>query len=222
MYLGMSKTTSEKRKKQMYNRIRKMDFSMKISWLGLGIYGLLMVIAMLTYPNYNQFDQTLSKLANRWPSSLYFSLGMIIGALTLTWILIIIKDDITTLFPSKRKQFQIIGFLSALMIIFMIGIVFFPSSGVTSDIHDVIAITLFIMMAVVTSWVSLIARSLLPGWNKYISYLGYACSVSVVVLGILLALWEFGPLVQKITVLEFNIWVILVVYEFKKYVARSQ
>ena len=206
----------------MFDRIRDIDISMKISWLGLGIYGLLMIIAMIIYPNYNQIDQTLSKLGTIWPSSLFFSLGMIIGALTIAWLMLLLKEDIQTLFPAKRKQFQIIEVLFTLMVIFMIGIVFFPSSGVTSDIHDVIAITLFIMMAVVTSWVSVIARSSLPGWNKYISYLGYACSVSVVVLGILLALWEFGPLVQKITVLEFNIWVILVVYEFKKYVARSQ
>jgi hypothetical protein len=206
----------------MLDRIREIDISMKISWLGLGIYGLLMITAMIVYPNYNQFEQTLSKLGTLWPSSLFFSLGMIIAALTIAWLVLLMKDDIQTLFPAKKKQFQIIGILFTLMIIFMIGIVFFPSSGATSDIHDVIAITLFILMAIVTSWVSVIAGSSLLGWNKYISYLGYACSVSVVILGFLLVFWEFGPLVQKITVAEFNIWIVLVVYEFKQYVARGQ
>ncbi len=206
----------------MYDRIRNTDFSMKISWLGFSIYGLLMTIAMIIYPNYNQIDQTLSKLGTLWPSSLFFSLGMIIAALTIAWLLLLMRDDIYTLFPNKKTQFQVIGFLFTLMIIFMIGIVFFPSSGVTSDIHDVIAITLFIMMGVVTSWVSVIAGSSLSWWNKYISYLGYACSISVVILGILLVFWEFGPLVQKITVAEFNIWIILVVYEFKQHLARAQ
>jgi len=195
---------------------------MKISWLGMGIYTLLMIVAMINYPNYNQFDQTLSKLGARWPSSLYFSLGIIIGALTITWLLIVIKDDAITLFPSKKRQFQIIGSIFTFMVICMIGIVIFPSAGITSDIHDVIAVTLFIMMAIVTSWVSLIARSSLPEWNKYISFLGYACSTSVIILGLLMIFWEFGPLVQKITVIEFNIWVLLVVYEFKQYIARGQ
>lgn len=206
----------------MYNRIRSMDVSMKISWIGFGIYGSFMIMAMLTYPNYNQIDQTLSKLGTRWPSSLFFSLGMIIGASTICWILILIRDDIHTLFPDKRRNFQVIGLLFAFMVIFMIGIVIYPSSGETSNFHDIIAITLFIIMAIVTSWVSLIAEYSLPGWKKYISYLGYACSISVIILGVLLALWEFGPLVQKITVLEFNIWVILVLYEFKKYAAKNQ
>ncbi len=206
----------------MYIKIRKMDYSMKISWVWMGIYALFMIIAMFNYPNYNKFDQTLSKLGARWPSSLYFSLGMIIGVLTISWLLILIKDDVITLFPSKRRQFQIIGVIYSFMIVCMIGVVIFPSAGVTSDIHDLIAVTLFILMAVATSWVSSIARSTLPEWNKYISFLGYACSISVVVLGLLLIFWEFGPLVQKITVIEFNIWVLLVVYEFKRYATRGQ
>jgi len=200
----------------MYNKIRKMDYSMQISWVGMGIYTLFMIIAMFNYPNYNQFDQTLSKLGALWPSSLYFSLGIITGAFTISWLLILIKDDIITLFPSKRKQFQIIGAMFTFIVICMIGIVIFPSAGVTSDIHDIIAVTLFIVMAVATSWVSLIARSSLPEWNKYISFLGYAISISVVILGLLLIFWEYGPLIQKITVLEFNIWVILVIYEFNQ------
>ncbi len=206
----------------MYNTIRKMNYSMKIGLVGMGIYAFFLIIAMFNYPNYNQFDQTLSKLGARWPSSLYFSLGMIIGTLTLGWLFISIKDDIIQLFPRKRKQLKIIGAIFTFMIICMFGIVIFPSTGVTSDIHDVIAVTLFIMMAVVTSWVSLIAGSSLPEWKKYISFLGYACSISVVILGLLLIFWEYGPLVQKFTVLEFNIWVILVVYEFKHSMARDK
>ena len=195
-----------------------METSMKISWVGMGIYALFMIIAMFNYPNYNQFDQTLSKLGARWPSSLYFSLGIIIGAFIIIWLLILIKDDVFTLFPRKRRKFRIIGIIIAFMVICMIGVVIFPSVGVTSDIHDVIAVTLFILMAIVTSWVSSIARSSIQEWNKYISFLGYACSISVIILGLLLIFWEFGPLVQKITVVEFNIWSLLVVYEFKRHV----
>ena len=195
-----------------------MDNSIKIGWVGMGIYALLMIIAMFNYPNYNQFDQTLSKLGARWPSSLYFSLGIIIGAFIIIWLLILIKDDVFTLFPRKRRKFRIIGIIIAFMVICMIGVVIFPSVGVTSDIHDVIAVTLFILMAIVTSWVSSIARSSIQEWNKYISFLGYACSISVIILGLLLIFWEFGPLVQKITVVEFNIWSLLVVYEFKRHV----
>lgn len=195
-----------------------MDNSIKIGWVGMGIYALLMIIAMFNYPNYNQFDQTLSKLGARWPSSLYFSLGIIIGAFIIIWLLILIKDDVFTLFPRKRRKFRIIGIIIAFMVICMIGVVIFPSVGVTSDIHDVIAVTLFILMAIVTSWVSSIARSSIQEWNKYISFLGYACSISVTILGLLLIFWEFGPLVQKITVVEFNIWSLLVVYEFKRHV----
>jgi len=202
----------------MKNKIQNMDNSIKIGWVGMGIYALLMIIAMFNYPNYNQFDQTLSKLGARWPSSLYFSLGIIIGAFIIIWLLILIKDDVFTLFPRKRRKFRIIGIIIAFMVICMIGVVIFPSVGVTSDIHDVIAVTLFILMAIVTSWVSSIARSSIQEWNKYISFLGYACSISVTILGLLLIFWEFGPLVQKITVVEFNIWSLLVVYEFKRHV----
>jgi hypothetical protein len=206
----------------MYRKIESMNSSLKIGLVGMGVYALLMIIAMFNYPNYDQFNQTLSKLGARWPSSLYFSLGLIVGAITTVWILILLKDDVIALFPNKKWQFRAIGILFAVLIIFMLGIVIFPSIGVTSDIHDVIAVSLFIIMAIITTWVSIIAGSSLPKWNRVISNLGYSCSISVILMGLLLIYWEFGALMQRITILEFNIWIILIAHEFKRYAANNQ
>ena len=46
--------TAKKRIERMYTKIREINGSMKIGWLGMGIYTLFMIIAMFNYPNYNQ------------------------------------------------------------------------------------------------------------------------------------------------------------------------
>ena len=195
----------------------KLSSTMKVVIAGIGSTGFFLFVAMALYPNYNQFDQTISKLGNIWPSSFFFSLALLIEAITLSYLLSKLKDDILILFKEQRRNFAIIYILYNVMILCLIGVVVFPSKGATSDIHDVIAVTLFIIMAITTSWISSIAENTLENWKKPISYLGYVCSLSVIILGFLLTFGEFGPLIQKITVLLFNVWIILTVYEFEKY-----
>ena len=195
----------------------KLSSTMKVVIAGIGSTGFFLFVAMALYPNYNQFDQTISKLGNIWPSSFFFSLALLIEAITLSYLLSKLKDDILILFKEQRRNFAIIYILYNVMILCLIGVVVFHSKGATSDIHDVIAVTLFIIMAITTSWISSIAENTLENWKKPISYLGYVCSLSVIILGFLLTFGEFGPLIQKITVLLFNVWIILTVYEFEKY-----
>lgn len=194
---------------------KKMTRSIKIALVGFIINASCLLLAMIFYPNYNQFDLTISKLGTKWPSSLFFNIGMLIGAVTLLFLLFKIQGDIQDLFEEQIKEFQVIFFLYIVMILCIVGVVIFPSKGVTSVIHFLIALVLFILMAIATAWVSSLTKTVLSDWNAWISYLGYSCSTSVVILAFLLAFWEFGPFVQKITVLLFVIWVILTVYDIE-------
>ena len=151
----------------------KLSSTMKVVIAGIGSTGFFLFVAMALYPNYNQFDQTISKLGNIWPSSFFFSLALLIEAITLSYLLSKLKDDILILFKEQRRNFAIIYILYNVMILCLIGVVVFPSKGATSDIHDVIAVTLFIIMAITTSWISSIAENTLENWKKPISYLGY-------------------------------------------------
>ena len=199
-----------------------MSRSLKIALVGFIINASCILVSMTYYPNYNQFDLTLSRLGNKWPSSLYFNIGMIIGAVTLLFLLFKIRNDIQVLFEKHAKEFQIIFFLYIVMILCIVGVVIFPSKGATSVIHFLIALVLFISMAIATAWVSSLTKTVLFDWNPWISYLGYSCSISVVILAFLLAFWEFGPFVQKITVLLFFIWVILTVYDLENIQKQAQ
>jgi ABC-type Fe3+ transport system permease subunit len=101
------------------------------------------------------------------------------------------------------------------MITGIVGIVIFPSKGNTSDIHDLIAVIVFLLMGIITGWMSSRSKAAIPDWNNSISYLGYSCSVSVVILAFLLLFWEYGPFIQKVTVILFNLWIVLIVYELE-------
>ncbi|MHA1976683.1 MAG: DUF998 domain-containing protein [Candidatus Hodarchaeales archaeon] len=195
----------------------KMSSMLKLVITGFGLTVVLLLIAMALYPGYNQFEQTISKLGNLWPSSFFFSLALLIEAVTFSYILSKLKTDILNLFKEQIRKFVIIYILDNIMILCLIGVVVFPSKGATSEIHDVIAVTLFLIMAITSTWVSSIADSTLKNWKKPISYLGYVCSLLVFLLGFLLLFGEFGPIIQKITVILFNIWVVLLVYEFQEY-----
>ena len=195
----------------------KISNTLKLVLAGLGLTLLFLLVAMALYPNYSQFEQTISKLGNIWPSSFFFSLAILIEAVTLSYLLSKIKDDIIRLFKEQIREFAIIYLLYNVMIFCMIGVVIFPSKAATSDIHDVIAVMLFILMAIATFWVSSITKSTLKNWNRGISHLGYVCALSVIILGLLLTFGEFGPVVQKITVVLFNIWIMLTVYELQKH-----
>ena len=188
--------------------------SLKIALVGFIINASCLLIAMMFYLNYNQFDLTISKLGTKWPSSLFFNIGMLIGAVTLLFLLFKIQGDIQDLFEEQIKEFQVIFFLYMVMILCIVGVVIFPSKGVTSVIHFLIALVLFISMAITTAWVSSLTK-VLPDWNAWISYLGYSCSFSVLILAFLLAFWELGPFVQKITLFLFFLWVILTVYDLE-------
>jgi hypothetical protein len=172
---------------------------------------------MLLYPNYNQFDLTLSKLGTKYPSLLFFNAAMVINALTSCYVLIILRKDIEFMFNGQKREVKTIIIMYSIMIVCMIGIIIFPSSGVTSDIHTIIAVILFFSMAIATSWFSSIAKAVIPKWNENISNLGYVCAISVIFLALFLAFWEFGPFIQKITVTLFTIWVVLTVYELQKH-----
>ncbi len=195
----------------------KVSNTLKIVITGLGSTAILLIIAMALYPNYNQLELTISKLGNIWPSSFFFSLALLIEASTLTYILSKVKRGALILFKEHKQDMLINYILYNIMILCIIGVVIFPSQGATSDIHDAIAITLFILMAITTTWISSIANAELEAWNKNVSYLGYICSISVVILGYLLAFGVLGPLIQKLTVVLFSVWVILMVYALQKY-----
>ncbi len=198
---------------------KKLEISniLKVVILGDGLTGIFLLVAMALYPNYNQFDQTISKLGTQSPSSFFFSLALLIQVVTFSYLLSKLKNDNLNLFKEYKREFAIIYIMYNLMIFCLIGVVIFPSKGTTADIHDIVAIILFLLMAIATSWVSTITKSGLENWNKSISYLGYLCSFSVVILGFLLAFGEFGPVIQKITVVLFNGWVIMTVYELQKH-----
>jgi hypothetical protein len=195
----------------------KLSKTLKLVSAGLSSSGLLLLIAMAVYPNYNQIEQTISKLGNLWPSSFFFSVALLIEVVTLIYLLFKLKTGLPNLLTDHKQKLKLIFLLFILMNLCMIGVVIFPSKGATSDIHDAIAISLFISMAIGTSWTSSITSSGLKNWNKYVSYLGYICSISVLILGYLLAFGEFGPIFQKITVVLFTCWVIMMVYELQKY-----
>ncbi len=184
---------------------------------GLGTTGVLLIIAMALYPNYNQLEQTISKLGNIWPSSLFFSLALLVEVVTLSYLLSKLKRNMPILLNEYKTHLTLIYLLYSAMNLCIIGVVIFPSKGVTSDIHDIIAVTLFLLMAIATSWVSSILKSGLNDWNRNVTYLGYACTILVIILGYLMAFGEFGPVIQKITVFLFSCWVFLMVYEFQKY-----
>ncbi|MHA1994587.1 MAG: DUF998 domain-containing protein [Candidatus Hodarchaeales archaeon] len=198
---------------------KKIEISniLKVVILGDGLTGIFLLVAMALYPNYNQFDQTISKLGTQSPSSFFFSLALLIQVVTFSYLLSKLKNDNLNLFKEYKREFATIYIMYNLMIFCLIGVVIFPSKGTTSDIHDIVAIILFLLMAIATFWVSTITKSELENWNKSISYLGYLCSISVVILGFLLTFGEFGPVIQKITVVLFNGWVIMTVYELQKH-----
>jgi hypothetical protein len=180
------------------------------------IYYIFIAIAMLNFPNYDPLTMTISMLGTKSSSSFFFTIGILVVVGTMFYLLVILSPIIQDLFHNQIRKFKWIFVIYSSMLICFIGVVIFPSSGNTSTIHYIIAVALFILMAVGTSWTSKLAHQVLPNWNKRISELGYICSASVVSLFFLLLVWEYGPFMQKITIILFNIWVIVTTYEFQK------
>ncbi|MHA1974262.1 MAG: DUF998 domain-containing protein [Candidatus Hodarchaeales archaeon] len=164
------------------------------------------LLAMLIYPGYNQFEQTISKLVTKWPAALFFNIALVFGILSSIIVVYIFNKELQTINTVKNNQRLLILIVFALIPVFMLGVLVFPSMGDTSDVHDFFAVLLFIFMGIGTSILSRILSTHIEAWKKSITYLGYSIPVLVVILGYLLSFAEYGPIVQKITVLLFDTW----------------
>ncbi|MHA2055845.1 MAG: DUF998 domain-containing protein, partial [Candidatus Hodarchaeales archaeon] len=160
--------------------------SLKLAIIGMTIYYIFIAIAMLNFPNYDPLTMTISMLGTKSSSSFFFTIGILVVVGTMFYLLVILSPIIQDLFHNQIRKFKWIFVIYSSMLICFIGVVIFPSSGNTSTIHYIIAVALFILMAVGTSWTSKLAHQVLPNWNKRISELGYICSASVVSLFFLL------------------------------------
>lgn len=177
------------------------------------------ILAMMVSPEYDILTKTLSKLGTMWPGTIFFSSGLLIGAIGSFILLIQVTRNMNEVVDeSQKRNVQRNYYISLLMIICMIGVVIFPSAGITSDIHDIIAITLFICMGIITTWLSRIMETY-ERWDNRISYLGYSCTISVIILGLLLDTWEYGPFIQKIPVLIYFFWLPLINNEVKEIIS---
>jgi len=172
---------------------------------------LFFVLAMLFYPDYNQVEQTLSKLVTKWPAAGFFNIAIIFGILSAMLVAYILNKELQKITNVRNSHRLFITTIFTLIPLFMFGVLLFPSMGETSDIHDLIAVLLFIFMGIGTFTTSYISEHNIEGWNKLITYLGYIIPILVVILGYLLSFGEYGPVVQKITVLLFDAWCLLTI-----------
>jgi len=123
----------------------KNNLAIKLGLIGITIFIILTIIAIITYPNYNFYEQYLSELGIG-NTAITFNLGIIISGLLLIPLFV---------FHYKPKEFfaQLICFIGTASMIFFIGVGVFP---LTNSRAHMFTAGLFFILITMTIIIALI------------------------------------------------------------------